>query len=403
MNQNVQSSGNVRRVRTGIAQFRRRVYQLLEQGPIGDNSSRLVSHLLMALIVINLISVTLESVPPLETRYQIIFGAIEGISLVIFTIEYLLRLWVAAEHAPYGHLSSYRTRLKFVLSPEGIVDLLAVMPFWVALFVSADLRFITVFRFVRFLKLVRHSTAMRSLFNAIYSERRELVGSLVILVGTTMIAASLMHIAEGRAQPDKFGTIPDSMWWAIVTLGTVGYGDAVPITALGKLVAGVTIIFGLMMVALPVGIIATAFANEIHRRDFVVTWGMVARFPLFSELNAAEIADIIKLLRAQTFEPGDVIIRRGEPGDSMYFVADGEVEIDLRHKAVRLGGGSFFGEAAVLKKTRRSATATAVSRTNLLILDSDDLHALMEREPRIAEHVHEVARSRQTGDLKIDD
>lgn len=208
---------------------------------------------------------------------------------------------------------------------------------------------------------------MRSLLNAIYSERRALLGGIVILIGTMMIAASIMHLAERDAQPDKFGTIPDAMWWAIVTLGTVGYGDVVPVTHLGKLVAGVTILFGLMMVALPVGIIATAFANEIHRRDFVVTWGMVARFPLFSGLDAGEIADIIKLLRAQTFEPGDVIIRQGEPGRSMYFVAAGEVEIELPKERVRIGAGSFFGEMAVLKNTKRSATVTAASRSNLLV------------------------------------
>lgn len=377
--------------------LRRRVYELLEHGSVGNGASRTINRLLMALIVINLIALTLESVPSLEAQYRVLFLIIEWVSLVVFTLEYLLRLWVAAEHDPHSHLSSYQSRIKFVFSSEGIVDFLAVVPFWIALFFSADLRFIAVFRIIRFLKLMRHSTAMRSLLNAIYTERRALFGGVVILTGTTMISASMMHLVEGHAQPDKFGTIPDAMWWAIVTLGTVGYGDAVPITVLGKLVAGVTILFGLMMVALPVGIIATAFANEIHRRDFVVTWGMVARFPLFSELNATEIADILTLLRAQTFEPGDVIIRRGESGHSMYFVAAGEVEIELPKKRVRLAVGDFFGEVALLKQTKRSATATAITRTNLLVLDAHDLHALMERDPRIADRVNEAVQSRQSG------
>jgi voltage-gated potassium channel len=270
-----------------------------------------------------------------------------------------------------------------------------VLPFWLAIFFQADLRFLTVFRFIRFLKLARHSAAMRSLLNAIYSERRALLGGIVILVGTMMIAASIMHLAEKDAQPDTFGTIPDAMWWAIVTLGTGGYGDVVPVTQFGKLVAGVTILFGLMMVALPVGIISTAFANEIHRRDFVVTWGMVARFPLFSGLTAAEIADVIKLLRAQIFEPGDVIIRQGEPGHSMFFIAGGEVEIELPKKRVRIGAGNFFGEMAVLKNAKRSATVTAGSRANLLVLEAHDLRALMNREPRIAERIRGVMRNRQ--------
>jgi voltage-gated potassium channel len=150
-----------------------------------------------------------------------------------------------------------------------------------------------------------------------------------------------------------------------------------------------------MMVALPVGIISTAFANEIHRRDFVVTWGMVARFPLFSGLTAAEIADVIKLLRAQIFEPGDVIIRQGEPGHSMFFIAGGEVEIELPKKRVRIGAGNFFGEMAVLKNAKRSATVTAGSRANLLVLEAHDLRALMNREPRIAERIRGVMRNRQ--------
>jgi voltage-gated potassium channel len=216
----------------------------------------------------------------------------------------------------------------------------------------------------------------------------------VILIGTTFIAASLMHLAEARAQPDKFGTVPDAMWWAIVTLGTIGYGDVVPITVIGKLIAGVTIFLGLIMVALPVGIIASGFAEEIHRRDFVVTWGMVARVPLFAELDAAEIGDIMRLLRAQQVEPGGLIARRGDVADSMYFVAEGEVEIELPHERVRLGVGHFFGEIAVLRRSRRSANVTAVSRTSLLVLDAHEFHALMDRDPRLSRRVQEVVRSR---------
>ena len=380
---------------TGTGSLRHSIYEILEPGAVGQRIAPIVNRLLMILIVINLAAVTLESVPSIESSYRFLFGAIEAVSLVVFTIEYLLRIWIAPEHAPYHHLPAWRARLRFMVSAEGIVDLLAVLPFWLAIFFQADLRFLTVFRFIRFLKLARHSAAMRSLLNAIYSERRALLGGIVILVGTMMITASIMHLAEKDAQPDKFGTIPDAMWWAIVTLGTVGYGDVVPVTQFGKLVAGVTILFGLMMVALPVGIISTAFANEIHRRDFVVTWGMVARFPLFSGLTAAEIADVIKLLRAQIFEPGDVIIRQGEPGHSMFFIAGGEVEIELPKKRVRIGAGNFFGEMAVLKNAKRSATVTAGSRANLLVLEAHDLRALMNREPRIAERIRGVMRNRQ--------
>jgi voltage-gated potassium channel len=235
---------------------------------------------------------------------------------------------------------------------------------------------------------------MRSLLEALYAERRALVGCFVILCGATLMAAALMHLAEGKVQPDKFGTIPDAMWWAIVTLGTVGYGDAIPITALGRMIAGVTIFVGLLMVALPVGIVATAFANEVHRRDFVVTWGLVARIPLFSELTATQIADIMKLLRAQKVDKGTTIARRGEPAHSMYLIVDGEVEIRLRHKHVQLSAGDFFGEVAALRQSRRSATAIALQTTRLLALDASDLHSLMDREPQLAARIWEAATTR---------
>jgi voltage-gated potassium channel len=117
--------------------------------------------------------------------------------------------------------------------------------------------------------------------------------------------------------------------------------------------------------ALPIGIIASAFADEVHRRDFVITWNMISRVPLFSGLSASEIGDIIKLLKARRLDAGAIIARRGEQADSMFFIADGEVEITVRGKKIRLGAGHFFGEIAVLQRSRRSATSTAIRRSNL--------------------------------------
>ncbi len=377
-----------------ISKLRHRIYEILEHGAISDHIGRFISRMLVLLIIVNLVAVALESVPELGDRYELLFFTVEAISLVVFTVEYVLRVWVAVEHERYLKHTPSTMRFKYILSPAGLIDLLAVAPFWISLLTGADLRVLLVFRMVRFLKLTRYSPGMRSLLDSLYAERRALFSCLVILIGATMVAASVMHLIEGAAQPDKFGTIPDAMWWAIVTLATVGYGDVIPITPLGKLFGSVVILAGLIIVALPIGIIATAFANEIHRRDFVVTWSMVARVPLFAELEAADIADISRLLRAQMVEAGTIIVRRGESGHSMYFVARGEVEIELPHRRVRLGVGDFFGEVAVLQQTRRSATVTAVTRTNLLVLDAHDLEALMDREQRIAERIQEVMRSR---------
>jgi voltage-gated potassium channel len=383
--------------RLTIARVRHRLYGLLEHGPIGDRAGRLTGQFIVALIVVNLVVVVLESVPTYEARFGTLFIAIELFSLVVFTVEYGLRVWVAVEHAPYRHLRKGVARLRFVTSPFGIVDLLAVVPFWLAFAGPADLRVVLIFRFVRFLKLARYSPSMRSLLAALYSERRALFGCFVILLGATTVAASIMHLVEGSVQPKNFGTIPDAMWWAIVTLSTIGYGDVVPVTAPGKLVAAVTGMMGIIMMALPIGIVATAFAEEVHRRAFVVTWGMVARVPLFSGLSAIAIADIMELLRAEQVEADEVVVRRGEAAHSMYFVAAGEVEIALDSERIRLGAGHFFGEIAVLRRARRSATVTALNRTSLLVLDAHDLHALMARQPDIAERIREVARKRLEG------
>jgi voltage-gated potassium channel len=377
-----------------IKEARRRVYQVLEQGPVGDRTSVVVDRLLVFLIIVNLVAVALESVPVLRAGYAVEFDAVELVSLLVFTVEYLLRIWSAIEYGPHRHMTPMKARLKYILSAPGLVDLVAVLPFWFAPLLPADLRVLQALRVLRFLKIARYSPAMRSLLDVLYRERRALFGCIVITMGSALVAAALMHLAEGRVQPDKLGTIPDALWWAIVTLGTIGYGDVVPVTALGKLIATGTIFFGLITIALPVGIIATAFAEQIHRRDFIVTWAMIARVPLFAELDAAEISDVMELLSAQVAEAGQVIVRAGEPAHSMYFIASGEVEIAVRHERLRLGVGQFFGEVAVLRRARRSATVTALSRTSLLVLDAQDLHALMQRDPRVAARIKDVVEKR---------
>lgn len=382
-----------------LAAWRHRAYEILEHGPVGDGAPRLVSRAVIVLVLVNVIAVVLQSVPRYEDAYGVAFTTIEIASLVVFTIEYLLRIWAAAEHAPHRHLKPGRARLRYVLSADGIIDLVSVLPFWLAFVVPAEFRIVLLFRIVRFLKLARYSPALRSLLEALYAERRALFGCVVILAGTTLMTAAFMHLAERDAQPDKFGTIPDAMWWAIVTLSTIGYGDVVPITPLGKLIAAATILCSFVMLALPVGIIATAFSDHIHRRDFVVTWAMVARVPLFAGLDASAIADIMRLLRAQTVESGDIIVRRGDRAHSMYFIAAGEVEIEMAGQRVKLGVGQFFGEIAVLRQARRSGTVTAIGRANLLVLDAGDFRVLMEEEPRIAERVRAVVRDRLGRDV----
>jgi voltage-gated potassium channel len=349
---------------------------------------------LIGLVLVNVTAVVLESVSRLATNYGSLFFIIEIASVAVFTVEYLLRLWSAPEHAPLADHHPWGARLHFALQPQSLIDLLAIAPVYLGLFLEGDLRAFLVLRLFRFFKLARYSPGIASLAEAIYSERRALLASAVILFGSVLIAASLMHIAEQAAQPDKFGTIPDAMYWAAITLTTVGYGDVVPVTALGRLIASFTAFVGWILLALPVGIVASAFAREIHRRDFVVTWSMVAKVPLFADLDADELSLIIRHLRSQSCEADEIIARRGEPADSMYLIASGEVEIELPERRVVLGPGHVFGEIAVLRKSERTATVRAREHTKLLVLEAADLHHLMDHSPRLAERIREVAEQR---------
>ncbi len=380
------------------ARLRARAYEIFEQGAVGNRAAAALGNFIVIVVAINLVAVALESVPRYALRYASTFSFIEIATLLILSVEYILRIWVAVEHPPYRHLPPLRARLHFIVSAPGIIDLIAVLPFWLALLFPGEFKVLLLLRVIRFLKLGRYSPAIRSLLDALYSERHALVGCFVILLGASLIVATLMHVVEGAVQPEKFGTIPDAMWWAIVTLGTIGYGDTVPVTGLGRIIATGVIFIGLIMIALPVGIVATAFANDIHRREFVVTWAMVARVPLFAGLDARQIAEVMRLLRSHRVEAGTIIARRGEEAHSMYFVADGEVEIILRDENVRLGTGHFFGEIAILRKARRSANVIALMRTSLLVLDARDVHMLMEREPKIAERLHRAVRERVAKD-----
>jgi len=374
--------------------LRRRVYSVLDVAMPGDVASAVVHRVLVALIVLSVLAVVLETMPALSSRYELWFEVTEVLAAVIFSIEYFARLWASVEHPAYAGMRRGRARLAYVISPGAVVDLLAILPFFLTMLLPAELQVLLVFRLARFFKLARYSPGLRSLLDAVSRERRALAACLVIIFGLMLVTASLMHVVEGGAQPDKFGSIPEAMWWSIVTLTTVGYGDAVPITVLGKMVAGVTAVLGLVMLALPVGIIATSFAEVIHRRDFVVTWGMVARVPLFADLKAGEIAEIMSFLRSRTVPSGETIVRRGDRADCMFFIAGGIVEVELPHRRVTMGEGQFFGEMAVIHKVRRTATVRAVREARLLVLDVEDFHAILHVHPDIARRIEETAHSR---------
>jgi voltage-gated potassium channel len=390
-----------RKRRISDPDLRDRLFELLEHDHLPYTIGSRLVRLIVAVIILDVVAMTLASVPDFDAHFGTVFTSVAIGAVAVFALEYVTRLWTVAGHTP-RQVSPLRDRIGYVFSSLGIIDLMAFLPAAVVL-VAGHRSTLAALGVLPFFKLVRYSPAMRSLLAAVHAERRTLVGCLVILAGAVLLFASLLYAVERDVQPEKFGTIPQAMWWAIVTLGTVGYGDVVPVTPLGKVISVFTIVCGIAMIALPVAIISTAFADEVKRRDFVVTWGMLARVPLFSHLSAAEIADIMRLLRARTIEQGEILVRRGEPATSMYFITAGEVEIELPSQQVRLSDGTFFGEIALLHRTKRSGTVTATRKSRLLVLDAQDFHALIERMPTLAAHVHKTAKARlgEAGDLAL--
>ncbi len=313
------------------------------------------------------------------------------VACAFFFVEYVLRL-LAAPGAPGAYRGGWRARLAWAVSAGGIVDFLGALPG--VLDVVFNPRFASLYGIVWVFKPVRYAPGLASLQRVISRARHALLSVLLGFGIVLLAAASLAYLLERNAQPELFGSIPLALWWAIVTLTTTGYGDVTPITPLGRILAGVVMVSGILVFALWAGILATGYAEELRRREFLRTWDLVAKVPFFKDVGASVIADVARLLRPRDYPARAVIVRRGEAGESMYFIASGEVEVRLRPGTVRLGPGEFFGEIALLTGEPRNATIVALEPCTLLILDIVDFRQLLGRQPDLARVVSEEAERR---------
>ncbi|GAA0773305.1 cyclic nucleotide-binding domain-containing protein [Roseibium denhamense] len=383
-------------------EFKRALFEVLEDTGKRRLAARSLRQFLIFLIIANVAFAVLETVPEVRDTFGPHLKFLQLGSGLIFLVEYVLRLYVADLHPPMRRYGPVGARLRYALHPDAIVDLIGALPLVLVLILPTQaVTMVVILRLLRFLKLARYSPALRSLISAVAAERRALLGSSMIIFGVILMAATLMYVIEHDDQPEKFKSILHGVYWAITTVTTVGYGDVVPISNLGKMVGAVVMLMGYGLIALPVGIIASAFAREIHSRDFVVTWSMVARVPLFEDLKAAEIAEVAKLLQAQSIRKGGTIAQEGDVADRMYFIADGEVEIKLARDSIYLGEGSFFGELALINQTRRSASVIAYRDCQLLVLEADALQNLMDRDATLATKIMEEARERVKAGKRI--
>jgi voltage-gated potassium channel len=247
----------------GMPSLRRRIYLILEIGSEGNWLSRAFDIFLIGLILFSVVLVFLQSMPELAA-YDGLIKQAEVFVVLVFTLEYLLRIWTAPECTKYG--TGWRAYWNYVSSGMAIIDLAAILPFYLDPLTANNtvvFRLLRIVRLIRVLKLGRYHNSFAMLIRVISTRRGELIASLVLALCLVVIASTLMYAVEHDAQPEAFPSIPGTLWWGIVTMTTVGYGDVYPVTPLGKFLAGVSVLVSVGLFALPAGLLASGFSEEL--------------------------------------------------------------------------------------------------------------------------------------------
>jgi voltage-gated potassium channel len=322
--------------------------------------------------------------PAYETAHRWV-DALLWACLAFFVFEWVVRL---------RHAFQAQRGWTYAMSGRGLVDAIAATAVPLAMILGANPKTAWLLGVFWMLKVVPGIPGLRQLRRVLVLESGPLLSVLVIFLMVLLLASVAEYFLERDFQPTVFGSVPAALWWAVATLTTTGYGDVVPITPLGRMVAAVVMICGLGVFGLWTGILATGFAAETRRDNFLKTWESVSKVPFFAALGPAAIADVTHMLRTMDLPSRTMIIRKGQTGDCMYFIAAGEVEVDLPGKKVTLGEGAFFGEMALLGNQLRSANITTTRVSKLLVLDLVDFRMLMARHPDLAETIDAEARRR---------
>jgi voltage-gated potassium channel len=339
-----------------------------------------------AAVAIGVAMMMLLSVDPAyETAHDWVDAAL-WTCLAFFVFEWVIRL---------RHAFAAQRIWAYALSVRGLVDAIAALAVPLAMVLGANHKTAWLLAVLWLLKVVPGVPGLRQLRRVLVQESGSLLSVLVIFLMVLFLASVAVYYLERDAQPGTFGNIPAALWWAVATLTTTGYGDVVPITPLGRLVAAFVMICGLGVFGLWTGILATGFAAETRRDNFLKTWESVSKVPFFAALGPSAIADVTHMLRTMDLPSRTMIIRKGQAGDCMYFIAAGEVEVDLPGKKIRLGDGAFFGEMALLGNNLRSANITTTRVSKLLVLDLVDFRVLMARHPDLAQTIDVEAKRRE--------
>ena len=341
-------------------------------------------------VAVGLIAMTAYTVPELRGAAGFWLHVCLWCCLGFFATDGALRLqaaWTAG------------TAREQAFSLSGFVDFLGVVPVPIALACGVAPESAWLFGSFWVLKLGQDSPGFAQIGRVFVLEAKPLASVLALFLIVLFLASAAMHIVERDGQPASFGTLPASLWWAVVTLTTTGYGDEVPKTALGHLIGAFVMICGIATFGLWTGILATGFANESRRRNFIETWDLVSKVPFFQTLDPTAITEITHMLRRVEVPERTAVIRRGRVGDCMYFIAAGEVEVDVVPTPVRLGVGAFFGELALLGDSIRTANVATTKPSTLLILDLADFRKLMAHYAELARVIDAEGKRRQSENL----
>ena len=374
---------------------RRAAIHALMHGSGGTPRSQLLAVVPHAFCTMGLLAVIVRTGVDAGSRADLVLSGIVTAVWGLYCAAYALQIWSAPEAPGQGALSAAGARLGYMLSTRGWIDLMAALALPAGWLTGLPQRDAQLFAIVWALKYIRQSSGLAVLLRVLRRALPALVIVVTVFFFVLLTAATLSYLFEREVQPAAFGSIPRALWWAIVTLSTTGYGDVVPMTIWGRLLAAWVMVGGIVIFALWAGIIASAFAEELQRRHFLRTWDLVADVPFFQSLGAAAIADIVRLLHPRHVAAGTVVIREGEAGDSMYFIVSGEATVMFAPEPVKLGAGAFFGEMALLFGTRRSATVVITEPGVLLVLDVADFRLLAGRRPELINVIEAEGRRRR--------
>ncbi|MDA7635258.1 ion transporter [Alphaproteobacteria bacterium] len=274
-----------------------RMLQILERGSKGDRKSRVVDRFLGSLIILNVAAICLESVNTIGDTYRQAFFIFEMFSVIIFGTEYLLRIWASGANEACGYASPFGRRLNYIFSFTGLIDLIAILPSILPLIMGqVDLRWLRALRLIRLFKISHYSSALEDLISAIRSEIGSFGAASYLFLIALFMSSAMMYIVEHKAQPDEFSSIPQTMWWSLITLTTVGYGDVSPITPIGQVIGAITALMGVCVVALLTGIVASAFSNQMSQRKAIIE-AEIATALSDGVLSEDELVKIEKLRR----------------------------------------------------------------------------------------------------------